>query len=178
MISRRTCSIPKGEGFPRLHYRDSRCLQTCHWRFRTCCTHSQVLPGAPKVLSGSLRCTQTYYNHCHGTPVQVNGDLSDFEGRPECPPTIGFSPKIYSSKFTLHILSDTSGGSQRLKYILLMFHINRGSKVKPERHSPYQMSYFESLEVEYLACNNTGQLQGYWQPLLIYSTSDHDYQNI
>jgi len=90
--------------------------QTCCWRSQTCCRHSQtccrrsqtccrrsqsccwcsqtcrrrslVLPGAPKVLSGALRCSQTYHNHSHSTPVPVIRDPSYSEGRPECPPRV------------------------------------------------------------------------------------------
>jgi hypothetical protein len=162
MISRRTCSVLKEDGFPRLLNCDSRysqtccrrseacgrrsqtpcwrsqtchwrsqtchwrsqtyrwCTQTCHQRTQTCRRHSHVLPGAPKVLSGALRCFQTYHNHFHGTPVPVIRALSYSKGRSECPPMVWYSPDIDPSKFTLHILSDTSGGSQRLKYILLM----------------------------------------------------------
>jgi len=42
------------------------------------------------------------------------------EGRPKCPPRVWSSSEIDSSKFSLHILSDTPGVLQRLKYILLM----------------------------------------------------------
>ena len=97
-----------------------RRFQTCCRRFQTCRRRSQVLPGVPKVLSGAPRCSQTYHNHSHGTPVPVIRDLSYSEGQPDCPPTVWYSPEIDASKFTLHILSDTSGDSQRLKYILLM----------------------------------------------------------
>jgi len=34
------------------------------------------LPGAPKVLSGASRCSQTCHNHSHGTPVAVIRDPS------------------------------------------------------------------------------------------------------
>jgi len=53
-------------------------------------------------------------------PVRVIRDPSYSEGRPECPPRVWYSPEIDASKFTLHILSDTPGVFQRLKYILLM----------------------------------------------------------
>jgi len=75
---------------------------------------------APKVLSGTLRCSQTYHNHSHGTPVPVIRDPSYSDGWPECPSRVWYSPEIDASKFTLHILSDTAGDSQWLKYILLM----------------------------------------------------------
>jgi len=79
-----------------------------------------VLPGAPKVLSAAPRCSQTYHNHSHGTPVPVIRDPSYSEGRPECPPKVWYSPDIDPSEFTLHILSDTPGDFQWLNYILLM----------------------------------------------------------
>jgi len=81
---------------------------------------SPVLPGAPKVLSGARRCSQPYQTHSDGTPVPVIRDPSYSEGRPVCPPRVWYSPDIVASKFTLHILSDTPGGFQSLKEILLM----------------------------------------------------------
>ena len=81
---------------------------------------SPAFPGAPKVLSGAPRCSQTYHNHSHGSPVAVIRDPSHSEGRPECPPRVWYSLEIDPSKFTLHILSDTPGVFQWLKYILLM----------------------------------------------------------
>jgi len=100
-------------GAPRLLAGSTRCSQSCHWP-------SQVLPGAPRVLSATPRCSQTYHNHFHGTAVPVIRDPSYSEGRLECPSSVWHSPEMDSSKFTLHILSDTPGGSQWLKYILLM----------------------------------------------------------
>jgi len=55
-----------------------------------------------------------------GAPRLVVGAPSYSEGRQECPPRVGYSPEIDASKFTLCILSDTPGGLQWLKYILLM----------------------------------------------------------
>jgi len=81
---------------------------------------SPVLPGAPKVLSSAPRYSQTYHNHSHGTPGAVIRDPSYSGGRPECPPRVWYSPEIDASTFTLHILSDTPGVFQWLKYILLM----------------------------------------------------------
>jgi len=68
----------------------------------------------------SPRCSQTSHNCCHGAPIPVIRDPSHSDGRPECPPTVWFSPDIDASKFTLRLLSHTPGGSQWLKYILLM----------------------------------------------------------
>jgi len=120
MISRRTSSVPKEDVFPRLLYCDSRCSQTCRRGSQACHRRSHVLPGAPEVLSGALRCSQTYHNHSHGTRVPVIRDPSYSQSRPECPPRVWYSPEIDASKFALHILSDTPGGFQRLRYIVLM----------------------------------------------------------
>jgi len=65
-----------------------------------------VLPGAPRLVVGASRC--------------VAGAPSYSEGRQDCPPRVWYSPEIDASKFTLHILSDTPGVFQWLKYILLM----------------------------------------------------------
>jgi len=81
---------------------------------------SPALPGAPKVLSGGPGCSQTYHNHSHGTPVAVICDPIYSEGWQECPPRVWYSPEIDASKITLHILSDTPGVFQWLKYIPLM----------------------------------------------------------
>jgi hypothetical protein len=81
---------------------------------------SPVLRGAPMVLSSAPMCSQTYVNHSHGTQVSLIRDLTDFEGWPECPPWVCGAPKLDAFKFMLHILSDTPGGSEWKKYILLM----------------------------------------------------------
>jgi len=106
----RTSSVPKEDVFPRLLYCNSRCSKTCRW-------HSQVLPSVWIVLSGALRCSQTYHTHSNGTSVPVIRDPSYSEGQPECPPSVRYSSEIDSSKFTLHFLSHTPGGFQWLKYI-------------------------------------------------------------
>ena len=67
---------------------------------------SSALPGAPRLVVGA--------------PRLVAGAPSYSEGRQECPPRVWYSPEIDASKFTLHILSNTPGGFQWLKYILLM----------------------------------------------------------
>ena len=73
---------------------------------------SPAPPGAPQVLSSAPRCSQTYDNNSQGTPVPVIRDPSYSDSWPECPPRVCYSPEIHASKFTLHILSDTPGGSQ------------------------------------------------------------------
>jgi len=86
---------------------------------QTCCWHSQVHSCAHNVLSGAPRCFQTYHNHSHRTPAETIRDPSYSEGRLECPPRVWYSPEIDTSNFTLHILSDTPGGFKWLIFILL-----------------------------------------------------------
>ena len=74
---------------------------------------SSALPGLSPALPGAPRLVV-------GTPRLVAGAPSHSEGRQECPPRVWYSPEIDASKFTLHILSDTPGGFQWLKYIVLM----------------------------------------------------------
>jgi len=76
--------------------------------------------GFPHWLGNSPRYSHTFHNCSHSAPIPVIRDPSYSEGQPECPPRVLYSREIDASKFTLHILSDTPGGSQRLKYILLM----------------------------------------------------------
>ena len=79
-----------------------------------------ALPGPPRLVVGTPMCSQTYYNHSPGTAVPVIRHPSYSEGRPECSPKVSFSPQIDASKFPLRLLSHTPGGSQWLKYILLL----------------------------------------------------------
>jgi hypothetical protein len=138
LISRHSSSVPKVNGvLPRLLYSVSRHSQTCPWHSQACCRHSQVLsglssalpglspvlPGAPKVLSGAPRCSHTYQNHSHGIAVTVIRDPSYSEAWQECPPKVSYSPEIDTSKSSLHILLDSPGVYQWLKYILLMYYI-------------------------------------------------------
>jgi len=135
MISSWASIVPKEDVFIcRLLYCDSR-------RSETCCRHSQacrwlsqvlqvllpalpglspVLPDAHIVLPGTLRCSQSYHNHSHGTPPPGIRDPSYPEGWQGCPPRVWYSPEIDKSRFTLHILSDTPQVVQWLKCILLM----------------------------------------------------------
>jgi hypothetical protein len=110
-VSDNTCSPPDEYPYEPWHLSEF----VCNFRIG-----SPTLPGAPKVLSGAPTCSQTYHNHSPGTPVTVIRDPSYSEGRPECPSRVWYSPEIDTSKFTLHILSDTPGVFLSLKYILLM----------------------------------------------------------
>jgi len=75
----------------------------------------------PHWLGDSPRCSQTFHKRSHGVPLPVIRDPSYSEGQPEYPSKVWYSPEIDASKFTLHIVSDAPGGSQRLKSILLMY---------------------------------------------------------
>ena len=124
MIPIQSSSVPKDNVvFPRLLYCDTRCSQESGQLSQACRQRSGLLTDAPKVPSGTPRCFETCHNHSHGTLVPVIRDPRYSEGQQECPPRVWYSPEIDASKFTLHILSDTPGGFQWLKYILLMYHI-------------------------------------------------------
>jgi len=137
MISRCTCNVPKDNvlfpdwvtvirGAPRCSQACRSLSQAYRWCFQTCCPRSQaccqpsqtlrqrslVLPRAHMVLSGALRCSQSYHNGAKGTAIAVKRGPSDSEARQEYPPTIWCSPAIDSSQFTLHILSDSPGRFQ------------------------------------------------------------------
>jgi len=133
---------PRRYHFPRLLYSDLRCHQACHWcskacrwctqrcflhfqtcrwGFQTCRRQSQLRCGASEVPSGAPKCFQAYYNHSHISHGLVIREPSYSEGWLECPPRVWYSSDIDISKFTLHILSDTPGGFQWLKYIKLIY---------------------------------------------------------
>jgi len=95
-------------------------LQFFEWISITTQASLRVSLGFPHWLGDSPRCSQTYHNRSHGAPIPVIRAPSSSQGRPECPPRVSFSPEIDASKFTLRLLSPTPGGSQWLKYILLM----------------------------------------------------------
>jgi len=104
-----------------------------------------VLPGLSSALPGALRLVVSAQGLVAGAPRCFQGHLkfspalwgvpkpitiaagavinypSYSEGRPECPPRVWYSAEIDASKFTLHVLSDTPGVFQWLKYILLMW---------------------------------------------------------
>jgi len=89
--------------------------------------HSQVHPKfspalwrAPTLIPITLIVLLYQSSEIPVTPIPVVSDPSYSEGLPEYPPRVWYSPEIDASKFTLHILSDTPGVFQRLKYILLM----------------------------------------------------------
>jgi len=100
---------------PRLVAGALRCTQACHRGFQTSPRLSQVLPGAPTVLFGAPRCSQSHQNLSHGTLELVIRDPSYSKGHPECPPSVWYSPEFDAYKFTLHILSGTPGVFQWLK---------------------------------------------------------------
>jgi len=113
------CSIVI-QGTSRLVAGAPRFFQACHRHSQAWPWLSEALLGAPKVLYGALRYFQTYPNHSHGSAVNVISDSSYTEGRQKCPSRVWYSPQIDASKLTLHIISDSPGGFQWLKYILLM----------------------------------------------------------
>jgi len=76
------------------------------------CVGLATLPGAPKVLSSNPTCSQTYHNHFNGSPVPVIRNPNYSKGWQEYPPRVWYPPSTDASKFALHILSDTPGGSQ------------------------------------------------------------------
>jgi hypothetical protein len=69
-----------------------------------------VIWGACRPVTGAPSCSRL-----------VVGEPSYSDSRQECPARVWYSPEIDASKFTLHILSDTPWGFQRLKFILLMW---------------------------------------------------------
>jgi len=106
-----------------------RHIQAGHWLCQTSHGGSQMLPGASKVHSCTPRCSQTYHNHLHGTPVPVIRDSGHFEIMKECRPQVWYSPENNAFNFTLHSLAETPGGFQWQKFILLIcsiLHLNHG----------------------------------------------------
>jgi hypothetical protein len=111
----------------RLPYSDLRFFQTGrqHTKVsclcsRVCCRPLHLFADVYIICSGTEHCSQTYRNDFHGTHDSVVGDLRYSEDWLECPPRVWYSPEIDAFKFTLHILSDSLGCSQRLQFILLM----------------------------------------------------------
>jgi len=83
---------------------------------------SPVLRRAPKLITITPIVLLYRSSEIPVTSVPVVWGPSYSEGLPEYPPRVWYSPEIDASKFTLHILSDTPGVFQKLKYILLMFY--------------------------------------------------------
>jgi len=87
----------------------------------------------PRLITHGPRCSQVHVMFCPAlwrvfkhitTTLMVLLYLSTFDpsyskGWPECPPRVWYSLDIDTSKCTLQILFDTSGGHVWLKYILL-----------------------------------------------------------
>jgi len=82
---------------------------------------SLALRRAPKLITITLIVPLYWWSEIPVTPVPVVRDPGYFEGLPEYPPSVWYSPELDASKFTLHILSDTPGGFWWLKYIVLMW---------------------------------------------------------
>jgi len=151
MISRHSSSNYKEDVvYPRLRYCELKCSQRCQWHIQACrrcsqancqhfqpccrhsqgcCWHSQLLPGAPRVHSGTLRCSQTYQNHLIVILAPFIRCSSCSEGQPEYTSKVWYFPENDTSKLTLHILSDTPGGSQWLSYILLIY-VEKGANLQ------------------------------------------------
>jgi len=116
MIPRRTSSVPKEDVFLRLPYSNSRGSQTCR-------QHCQDLPGGPRCTQSSLLWSEVFPNLTQSLPWYswTSHQRSLLLSRPAgMPSLVLYSSNIDTSKFTLHILSDTPGGFQWLKYIFLM----------------------------------------------------------
>ena len=87
---------------------------------QVCPKFSPALWRVPKLITITPMVLLYQSSEIPITPVPVIRDPSYSEGRLQCPPRVRYSPEIDASKLTLHILSDTPGVFQRLKYILLM----------------------------------------------------------
>jgi len=120
----------------------------------------RVSLGLSHWLGDSPGYSQTSHNRSHGAPLPVIRDPSYSDGRPECPPTVWFSPEIDASKCTLRHLSDTPRGSQGLKYILLMSQCNdfswmrhcagqlqQGLQICPHYHLSLMMQCMQMIRV-------------------------------
>ena len=90
------------------------------WHFQVHPKFPPALQCVPKLITITPIVLLYQSSEIPVTSVPVIRDPSYSEGQPECPPRVRYSPEIDASKFTLHILSDTPGVFQRLKYILLM----------------------------------------------------------
>jgi len=100
MISRRTSSVPKEDVvFPRLLYCDSRCSQTCHWRF-------QVLPGISSALTDMSPAHPAALRLVVGEPRLVAGAPRLVAGTPRCSQVhTKFSPALRGVPKTITITS-------------------------------------------------------------------------
>jgi len=135
MISLRTSNVPKQD----VIFQD--CFTVMQGGSRSVVSAPRRVVSAPRLVvdtpmhvTGTLRCFQV---HLKFSPV-LRGDfklntitsmgllyqsseiLGYSNGRPECPPRVQYSPEIDASKFTFHTFSDTAGGVQWLRFILLM----------------------------------------------------------
>jgi len=97
MISRRTSSVPN---------EDVVFSHSALQLIKVLPDLSPVFPGLSPAIPGAS--------------MAFVGAPSYSDGWQECPPAVWYSPEIDAYQFSLHILPETSGGFQRLKYIFLM----------------------------------------------------------
>jgi len=114
-------------------------LRVCFWFW---CWFGDTSRCAKSSLQRS-NIFHTYHIYSHGTPVPVIRDPSYSDGLLECLPRVWHSAETDTSQFTLHILSDTPGGSQWLKCILLMEYRLLLDNNNKEKWDAYGMTMFE-----------------------------------
>jgi hypothetical protein len=94
----------------------------CHW-FRDTPSCTQRSPWCSDLRPNLSQSLRLYSSTSYQTSLLLLNLSSEIpvtlKARPECSPVVCYSPEIDPSKITLHILSDTPGDIQRLKYILL-----------------------------------------------------------
>jgi len=105
---------------------------------------SLALPGAPRLVSGAP-------HYC--------------EGRKECPSRVWYSPEIDTSKFTLHILSDTPGGFHWLRYILLMEINENGKRLGRETSESRSAAGESGIQLERMLRQRAGKLTQLYQTI-------------
>jgi hypothetical protein len=106
----------------------------------------EVLPDLSPALPGLLLALP-------GIPRLLIGTPSYSEGQQICPPKVSYSSAINASQFTLHILSDTPGGFQWLKYIFLMYYLEANYQIiiyTTECQQGYSLRYYPKLYIQLL----------------------------
>jgi len=141
---------------------------------------SLALRHAPKLITITPIILLYQSSEMPVTPVPVVRDPSYSEGLPEYPPRVWYSPEIDASKFTLHILSDTPGVFQRLKYILLMKQLDCTTSIASTQNNGIHRIYF-SLHTSF---NRSNYLASKWNCGLIsirgvdWATSQSNHFNL